>query len=139
MVHIPSRLFYVSAIGWSNDELEADWCLYWNIAMILYLILSFFVPFLCHFCNQNRLQNLKLFRLEDFLRKFIRQLYEQLSRWCFRLTGDAQRIDQEIRISTWIIITIFDPKVRSDCDHILKLHNSGKREILVKNRDKIEY
>ena len=66
----------------------------------------------CHFyvifSNQNRLsdrQNLKSFRLEDFLRKFIRQLYEQLSRSCFRLTGDTQRIDQKlkIRISTWII------------------------------------
>ena len=68
------------------------------------------------FSNQNRLQNLKLFRLRDFFRKFIRQLYEQLSRWCFRPTGDALRIDQKlkIRISTWIIIVIFDHRRRSE-------------------------
>ena len=76
-----------------------------------------FYHFYVIFSNQNRLsdrQNLKSFRLQDFLRKFIRQLYEQLSRSCFRLTGDTQRIDQKlkIRISTWIIRSLIweDPR-----------------------------
>ena len=89
----------INEIFASNDDLEwTDWSLYQAAKMVIYLILSFLIAFLCHFSNQNRLQNLKLFRLRDFFRKFIRQLYEQLSRWCFRPTGDALRIDQKLKI-----------------------------------------